>query len=398
MIAKIYPDNHPHLAEKRDPSHPVRYFDIRKLTPRECYRLMGVPEERIDTLLADGDNNIAQSAHYKLAGNSIVCHVLKHIYESLLYPTDIGGGNAQLSLFGEKRFILQRDKNAPFRMVTLCSGYDSQCLAAEMLQREHPDFRFELMAWAEYDPESRAALNRQPAVIAHNRLFPQWVDRNRGDMTACDWSDLADAGIDLLTYSTPCQSISQAGKREGLKRGSGTRSSVLWSTENAVRVMRPKVLLQENVRALINKVNLPDFREWCHVLETLGYVNFLPPEFAKPWGGEQRDKHTIAGVLNAKDYGVPQNRERVYMVSVRADILNGAHYEFPRPFPLSSCVADILDDDADHRFFLKAESVIAFLRNNETDHASGIVYLDTDHKLSNEEINTARRNVALAAH
>jgi len=393
MIAKIYPDGHPDLQEKKDPTHPVRYFDIRKLTPHECYRLMGVPEKRIEVLLARNERNeqiISNSAHYKLAGNSIVTNCLRDIYRQIWFPTDERLHGELDSLFAQECFHLPMPSNHPVRIVTLCSGYDSQCLAAEMLAEGHPDFTFELMAWSEFDPESKRKLEEQPAVVAHNLLFPQWADRNRGDMTKADWSDLADAEIDLLTYSTPCQSISQAGKREGIKRGSGTRSAVLWSTENAVRQMRPKVLLQENVRALINEVNRPDFLEWCRVLEDCGYVNFLPPEFPKPWGKTSEDSHTISGVINAKDMGVPQNRERVYMLSIRADILGDAHYEFPRPMPLDKCIADVLQEEVSSNYFLQPDSVIKFLQKNEEDDKAGILYIHTDHKLDALELYIAR--------
>ena len=452
MIAKIYPDGHPDLQGKKDPTHPVRYFDIRKLTPRECYSLMGVPEEQINTLMrtekkpymaekAEDDAEekelmrqnyeinyqnlcnarqeqrfgdvqiISNSSHYKLAGNSIVCDVLMYIYEELLYPTGRRLPQEQMDMFALPQFRLTRNwQIEPLRLVTLCSGYDSQAIAMDMLRERYPDFRWKLMAWAEFDPESNRPLEEQPAVVAHNLLFPKYKDLNLGDMTKIDWKQFMDTShreklnpgdIDLLTYSTPCQSISQAGKREGIKKGSGTRSAVLWSTEEAVRHLRPKVLLQENVRALINSVNMPDFKEWCGLLENHGYVNFLAPQFPTPWGTEKRDKKTVPGILNAKHYGVPQNRERVYMVSVRADLLQGSErvageyspatqYEFPRPFPLDKCIADVLEDNVDERFFLKPDSVIKFLTVNEATDGSDIHYVVTDHKLSDEEIARAR--------
>lgn len=492
MIAKIYPDGHPDLQGKKDPTHPVRYFDIRKLTPRECYSLMGVPPQQIDTLMqtekkpymewvgvdaelavfglepsstrkevdeafedsvrslteiqmAEGGEDseevtfevpgadkeralmvenyslayekikaasqeqrygdvqiISNSSHYKLAGNSIVCDVLMYIYEELLYPTGRRLPQEQTDLFAKPQFRLTRDwKKEPLKLATLCSGYDSQAIAMDMLKERYPDFRWEMKAWSEFDPESSRPLEEQPAVVAHNLLFPQYKDLNRGDMTKADWSDLADAGIDLLTYSTPCTDISQAGKREGIKKGSGTRSAVLWSTEMAVDHLRPKVLLQENVRALINSVNMPDFREWCSLLESYGYVNFLAPSFPTVWGTDKRDKKTVPGILNAKHYGVPQNRERVYMVSIRADLLGGSErvageyspatqYEFPRPFPLDKCIADVLEDNVDERFFLKPDSVIKFLTVNESTGSNDIHYTITDHKLSDEEIAKVR--------
>lgn len=491
MIAKIYPDNHPDLQGKKDPKHPVRYFDIRKLTPPECYRLMGVPERQISQLMAteqkpytafvdvdkelevfglepsatmkeveeafrdslesietppsDEENEapvdapdtvpsdsvagdeedddaeeiellrqnytlayekikaakteerfgsvqiISNSNHYKLAGNSIVCDVLMYIYEAFLFPTDRRIPGEVQDMFALPPFHMSRDfSEQPLKVVTLCSGYDSQCIAFDMLRERYPDFAYELVAWAEFDPESKRALAEQPAVVAHNLLFPQWKDLNRGDMTKCDWSDLSDAGIDFLTYSTPCQSISQAGKREGIKKGSDTRSAVLWYTEKAVEQMRPKILLQENVSALINSVNMPDFKEWCALLQKHGYVNFLAPSFPYPWGKEKREKKTKPGILNSKHYGVAQNRERVYMLSIRQDILGDTQYEFPRPFELTTCIADILEDEVSEKFFLKPDSVIKFLSKNETDAAAQIFYTVTDHKLSDEEIAAIR--------
>lgn len=491
MIAKIYPDNHPDLQGKKDPKHPVRYFDIRKLTPPECYRLMGVPERQISQLMAteqkpytafvdvdkelevfglepsatmkeveeafrdslesletppsDEDNEapadapdtvpsdsvagdeedddaeeiellrqnytlayekikaakteerfgpvqiISNSNHYKLAGNSIVCDVLMYIYEAFLFPTDRRIPGEVQDMFALPPFHMSRNfHEQPLKVVTLCSGYDSQCIAFDMLRERYHDFAYELVAWAEFDPESKRALAEQPAVVAHNLLFPQWKDLNRGDMTKCDWSDLSDAGIDFLTYSTPCQSISQAGKREGIKKGSDTRSAVLWYTEKAVEQMRPKILLQENVSALINSVNMPDFKEWCALLQKHGYVNFLAPSFPYPWGKEKREKKTKFGILNSKHYGVAQNRERVYMLSIRQDILGDTQYEFPRPFELTTCIADILEEEVSEKFFLKPDSVIKFLSKNETDAAAKIYYTVTDHKLSDEEIAAIR--------
>lgn len=469
MIAKIYPDGHPDLKKKKDPTHPVRYFDIRKLTPTECYRLMGVPEEYINRLMAtekrayqafvgvddelavlgletsatmrevkeaydslmnpscDEDTEetpevpfeiqqqnytlayekickaeietrygdvqvISNSNHYKLAGNSIVCDVLMYIYEEAFYPTGRRLSGEPIDLFALPQFSIRRDwHKQPLKVVTLCSGYDSQCIAFDMLKKKYPDFDYRLAAWAEFDPESKRPLADQPAVVAHNLLFPEYKNLNRGDMTKCSWDDLKDAEIDFLTYSTPCQSISQAGKREGIAKGSGTRSAVLWYTEEAVRVMKPKILLQENVRALINQVNMADFKQWCSLLEKHGYVNFLAPSFPQPWAKDKRERKTVPGVLNAKHYGVAQNRERVYMLSVRKDVLGDTQYEFPRPFALDGCIADVLQEDVNEKFFLKPDSVIKFLSKNEADQQAQIFYVVTDHKLTPEEIENARK-------
>lgn len=95
----------------------------------------------------------------------------------------------------------------PLRVVTLCSGYDSQCMALERLKEAFPGFDYELVAWSEID---------RYAIQAHDAVFPQWAGRNLGDMTNIDWSGV-EGDIDLLVYSTPCTSISNAGKQEGFR-------------------------------------------------------------------------------------------------------------------------------------------------------------------------------------
>lgn len=236
----------------------------------------------------------------------------------------------------------------PLRVVTLCSGYDSQCLALERLKENFPDFNYELVAWAEFDPESNAPLEKQPAVIAHNALFPQWADRNLGDMTKIDWEKVPD--FDLLFYSTPCQSISAAGLQHGFTEGSGTRSSIIWNVRDAVNIKRPKFLCLENVKAMVSLKFVGMFNLWQHELERLGYANF-------------------AQVLNAKDYGVPQNRERIFLVSLRLDELEGlaghVRYNFPKPFPLERKLADILENEVDEKYFLSDKMLEYFQRVDE---------------------------------
>ncbi|HFD6922276.1 TPA: DNA cytosine methyltransferase [Enterococcus faecium] len=140
--------------------------------------------------------------------------------------------------------------------------------------------------------------------------------------------------FDLFTYSFPCQDISNAGKKRGFKKGSGTRSSLLWECEKIIEKYRPPFLLMENVKALVSKKNLPNFEKWLTLLESYGYTNY--------WQ-----------VLNAKDYGVPQNRERVFCVSV----LDGRGYNFPEPVPLEKHLVDIMESNVDDRFYLKQETI-----------------------------------------
>ena len=237
------------------------------------------------------------------------------------------------------------NKENPLRVVTLCSGYDSQCVALERLKKSYPEFDYELVAWSEFDPETpRTPLERQPAVIAHNALFPQWKDRNLGDMTKIDWEKVDD--FDMLFYSTPCQSISQAGLQHGFKENSGTRSSIIWNVRDAVKTKRPRFLCLENVRAMVSKKFVGVFNLWQRELERLGYANF-------------------AQVLNAKDYGVPQNRERIFLMSVRIDGLLEPHFSFPKPFKLEKKLKDVLEDKVDEKYYLSDKLIEGFMRTND---------------------------------
>ena len=149
---------------------------------------------------------------------------------------------------------------------------------------------------------------------------------NFGDISKVDPDDLPN--MDLFTYSFSCQDLSVAGKRKGL--GEGTRSGLLYECEKIIEVKKPKYLLLENVKNLVGKKFKNDFDEWLKYLENLGYKNY--------WK-----------VLNAKDYGVPQNRERVFVVSILND---NQGYEFPKSIKLTKCIKDILEDEVDEKFYM----------------------------------------------
>lgn len=228
------------------------------------------------------------------------------------------------------------------KVFTAFSGYDSQCLALDRLKRDFPDFDYELVGWSEID---------KYAIKAHDALYPQWADRNYGDISAIDWSSVPD--FDLFTYSSPCQDFSNAGLQAGGEEGSGTRSSLLWECRKAIVAKRPKYLLFENVKAVVGKKFLPLFARWTQCLEDYGYYN--------TWK-----------VLNAKDYGVPQNRERVFLVSIRRDLLDPTPvYHFPKPFPLERRLKDVLEDKVEDKYYLSDTILAGFAKHNENHEAKG---------------------------
>lgn len=292
---------------------------------------------------------VSASQQYKQAGNSIVVDVLAHIYEQLFYPKPNKRKYKQLSLFTDTGdYLPDMPKNIADAaeekiFLTTFSGYDSQLMAADVLKEWHPDFRWTCKGWSDID---------KYACQMHNLVFPQFADLALGDITKIDWHavkrSLQGREVDLFTYSSPCQDISQAGKQMGLQEGSDTRSALLWRVADAVEVLHPKYLLQENVAALVSQKFMPDFQKWLDKLSSLGYVS--------RWAR-----------LNAKNYGVPQNRDRVFCISMRQDV--AFDYQFPEPFELTTRLEDVLEEEVADRYFLKDDAVSKFLKANDSDNA-----------------------------
>ena len=226
-------------------------------------------------------------------------------------------------------------KKNPLRVFTAFSGYDSQCLALNRL-----GINYDLVGWSEID---------QAAIKAHNALFPQYADRNYGDISKIDWSVVPD--FDLFTYSSPCTDFSNAGAQAGGEEGSGTRSSLLWECRKTILAKKPKYLMFENVKALVTDKFKYLFDKWCAELESYGYANFYK-------------------VLNAKDYGVPQSRERIFMISIlKTDDEPEPYYEFPRPITLTKSVNDILEDDVPNKYYMKQEVTDKYIQTMSVEHS-----------------------------
>jgi len=148
---------------------------------------------------------------------------------------------------------------------------------------------------------------------------------------------------DLWTYSFPCTDISLSGRMHGLEKGSGTSSSLLWEVQRLLEVSKekgelPKFLLLENVKNLVSKKFKPYFDEWCKYLENLGYKNFYK-------------------VMNSKCYGVPQNRERIFLLSILDE---SATFEFPSEFELKTKLGDLLEPSVDEKYFLSEKLITCF--------------------------------------
>ena len=169
---------------------------------------------------------------------------------------------------------------------------------------------------------------------------------------------------DLLTYSFPCQDLSVAGNKRGMSRGTGTRSSLLWEVERLLKVAQvhdelPDCLLMENVDAILNKKNLGDFREWVNILSSMGY-------------------RSAYRVLNAKDFGIPQNRRRCFMISRR----DGGSLDFPDPLPLTTSLKDYLESDVPDRYYLSDQKIQSYeshrIRHEAQGHGFGWKPISSD--------------------
>lgn len=155
---------------------------------------------------------------------------------------------------------------------------------------------------------------------------------NLGDITKIKEKALP-RDIDLITYGFPCQDISVAGKQKGLfnEGGSLTRSGLFFEALRIIEETKPKVAIAENVKNLASKKFNAQFQVVLASLTAAGYNNYY-------------------AVLNAKHYGVPQNRERVIIVSIRKDIDNGI-FKFPEPVPLEKRLKDVLEEVVDEKYY-----------------------------------------------
>ena len=282
----------------------------------------------------------------------------------------------QISLFdGDHKLTIDK----PIRLIELFAGYGSQALALKYLgvNFEH----WKICEWAVKsiqaykdlhfgdDNTDYSATKTQDEVINYlyskgisaNYNEPMTIDQikrldeekqrviynnliathNLVSVCNCHASDLEISDTDkytyIMTYSFPCQDLSLAGKGLGMEKGSGTRSGLLWEVERILDECNgnlPQILLMENVPEVIGTNNSEHFSQWVAKLDSLGYKS--------KWE-----------ILNAKDYGVPQNRARCFMVSW----LGNYYYDFPKKVKLEKRIKDILETNVDEKYYLNDDTI-----------------------------------------
>ena len=196
---------------------------------------------------------------------------------------------------------------------------------------------------------------------------------NLGDITKINISTLP-KNIDMITHGSPCQDFSIAGKQAGGDLGTGTRSSLMWNTINIVTFCKPKYVIWENVKNLLSKKHRHNFDSYLSIMESLGYNNYYQ-------------------VLNAKDYGVPQNRERIYTVSIRKDIDTG-DFLFPEKEELKLRLKDMLEKNVDDKYYLSEKLIKGFVKHNNKHKQKGTGFVWKP-KNKDDVANTIRANASI---
>ena len=181
------------------------------------------------------------------------------------------------------------------------------------------------------------------------------LTNNLGDISRLNYVDIPD--FDLFNMSFPCQSVSNAGKQEGFIKDDGTitRSGLYVYGIEVIKAKKPKYIMIENVKGLIQKKFVSHFTDMVEEIESLGYNCYYP----KKDNGQPT-------CLNAKNYGIPQNRERIFVICVRKDIDNGL-FSFPQGFDNGLRLKDLLEDKVDEKYYLSQEIQDRFKMNGSED-------------------------------
>lgn len=240
---------------------------------------------------------------------------------------------SKLSLSSDAPASSSVQTNNPIRVIELFAGIGAQHQALENLGIPH-----EIVAISEID---------KSAIIGYQAIHGECP--NLGDIREIAYLP----ECDLITYSFPCQDLSVAGNKGGMEQGSNTRSSLLWEVGRLLADMKernvlPEVLLMENVDAILNKKNIDQFRKWIMTLNTMGYTSSY-------------------AVMNAKDYGIPQNRKRCFMVST----LTLGEFVFPSGIPLELRLKDMLEDNVDESYFLSESRIAKFEEHRLRNESKG---------------------------
>lgn len=206
------------------------------------------------------------------------------------------------------------------RMLSLFSGIGAFEKALTRI-----GINYELVNYCEIDKYASKSYS-----LIHNES----ENKNLWDITKIDIESLP-TNINLITHGSPCQDFSIAGKQAGGDEGSNTRSSLMWNSVEIIKHCKPKYVIWENVKGVLQKKNIHNFEKYLSSLENMGYKNYYK-------------------VLNSKDYGIPQNRERIFVVSILGD----DEFEFPTRELLKINLFELLDEYVDAQYYISIDSFV----------------------------------------
>lgn len=175
------------------------------------------------------------------------------------------------------------------------------------------------------------------AVKSYNAIY----NENFEPQDICEWDK--DIECDLIMHGSPCQDFSLAGNQASGDFGSGTRSSLMWETVRIITKLRPKYVIWENVKNVLSQKHRHNFDMYLARLEELGYTNHYQ-------------------VLNAKDYGIPQNRERLFCISI---LNNDKIFIFPKKQELQLKLKDFLEADVDEKYYNICPSMLNAIKEKK---------------------------------
>lgn len=237
------------------------------------------------------------------------------------------------------------------RVLELFAGIGACSKALERLKIDH-----EIVDAVEIDKYAIASFN----AIHGTNFEPQ-------DITKWD----KDIQCDLIMHGSPCQDFSVAGKQAGGDKDSGTRSSLMYETLRIVEKLKPKYVIWENVKNLLSAKHRHNFDAYLERMTELGYKNYYQ-------------------VLNAKDYGMPQNRERVFTVSIRLDVPYCWAFEFPARRLLIKRLKDVLETEVDEKYYLSDKAIAGYTVHTDRhkERGNGFKFEPTDGNVTAHTIST----------
>lgn len=217
------------------------------------------------------------------------------------------------------------------KMMTLFSGYESQMMALQMaISQSSDNIIADLVGWSDISKTVQAV---------HNAVYPEYAERCYPDVTQIKWEEIED--IDILFASSPCQDVSRLGGRRGMEKDSATRSSLVWEVEKAIAIKRPKWFIEENVEGMLD--NLKDFESLVRAISSYGYACFFK-------------------VLRGAEFGIPQNRPRMFLVAIRIDDkAPNPIFNWPEPIKQQSKPEDLLSKNVDDKYYLTVEETNTYI-------------------------------------